>query len=122
MAHNQNTGALGEQLAAEYLQRKGYDILERNWRFSRAEVDIIARHQKQLVFVEVKTRRSQKFGLPEESVTNRKQQQLVQAANAYLDTVDGAPELRFDVISIQLSGNTPPEIVHFEDAFYPYQA
>lgn len=121
MAHNQTTGNYGEDLAVAFLQKKGYQVLERNWRHSRAEVDIIAEHKGMIVFVEVKTRRSQKFGLPEEAVTTKKQQQLVQAANAYLEAQEEALELRFDIVSIQLSTGKQPDILHFEDAFYPYQ-
>lgn len=108
-------------MAAEYLQQKGYTLLHRNWRYKRAEVDIIAEQGKLLVFVEVKTRKNHKYGYPEEALNATKQKQLVLAANAYVQDESELRELRFDVISITLSPTGPPEILHIEDAFFPYQ-
>ena len=119
--HNQRTGNLGEDLAEKYLLEKGYKILERNWRYSRAEVDLIAEHDNMLILVEVKTRRSARFGLPEEAVSAKKQQQMVLAANAYAEEHDHVKEIRFDVIAITLLKGKAPEIYHIEDAFFPYQ-
>lgn len=118
---NIKTGQRGEDLATEYLQQKGYTLLHRNWRYKRAEVDIIAERDKLLVFVEVKTRKSYKYGYPEEALNTTKQKQLVAAANAYVQDETELRELRFDLISITLSPNSPPEILHIEDAFFPYQ-
>lgn len=119
--HNQRTGNYGESLAEKHLLQKGYTILERNWRYSRAEVDIIAKHDNTLVLVEVKTRRSNKYGLPEEAVSTKKQQQMVLAANAYAEEHNIEHEIRFDVVAITLIKGQEPEIYHIVDAFYPYQ-
>lgn len=111
-------GDKGEQLAAWFLENKGYTILERNYRFERAEVDIVAYKEREIVFVEVKTRTSLKFGYPEDAVTDEKQQQIVKAAEAWLyeRKMDGAP-VRFDVVSILGTSSTEYKINHFENAF-----
>lgn len=119
-------GDRGEALAAAYLERKGYTILDRNYRFERAEVDLIcflpaAQYEAggELIFAEVKTRTGLGFGRPEEAVTEAKKRHLMRAAEAYLyeRKLDGAP-CRFDVISILLQPGKEPEIEHFEDAFW----
>lgn len=120
MAGNKDIGDHGESLAATYLANKGYLVLERNWRYKRAEVDLICKAGKLLVFVEVKTRRSKKFGEPEEAVHDKKQQQLVQAAQEYIEQSGHEGEIRFDIIAIELTGGRQ-QIRHFEDAFFPYQ-
>ena len=121
-AHNE-TGKRGELLAAEYLAQKGYTILACNYRYGHAEVDIIARAPdfETIVFVEVKTRRTARFGYPEEAAAKpRKQALIVEAAGNYLYVHQLDTEYRFDVVSIILNpDDTPLEIVHFEDAFFP---
>ena len=110
-------GIQGEDAAVEYLEKKGYRILERNFRFDRAEVDIIAEDRDQLVFVEVKARRSRLFGAPEEAVTEAKCKQLWKAAEGYLTEKDlDGEQCRFDVIAIEYD-NDVPTIRHIEDAF-----
>lgn len=118
-------GDRGEAAAAEYLEAQGYKILERNYRFERAEVDLVCflpapRYQDggELVFVEVKTRTGLGYGRPEEAVTDEKKRLLTHAARAYLyeNGLENAPA-RFDVISVLLHPNAPPEIEHFENAF-----
>jgi len=111
-------GRKGEELAAEFLRQKSYRILERNWRHSRCEVDIIASNGDGLVIVEVKSRTSDEFGTPEESVDADKRDMLIAAANAYSEQTGADVPLRFDIIAVDLSDKRP-EIVHFEDAFYP---
>ena len=113
------TGNHGENLATEYLQGKGYVILERNWRHQKAELDIIAQHGNTTVFVEVKTRRGLNYGYPEEGVTPAKQKHLSRGANAYVIEKDINNDLRFDIISIILKKGEAPEINHIEDAFFP---
>ncbi len=95
---------IGESAAAEYLKAHGYKILAQNYRFRRGEIDLIARQGKRIIFVEVKTRRSLKFGLPQHAVTLKKQRQISKIALAYLQTQNlmNVP-CRFDVIAIQLS-------------------
>jgi putative endonuclease len=115
LAHNQTTGAKGEKTAVEFLTKAGYEILETNWRWKRCEVDIIARIQNELIFVEVKTRNNTSYGLPEESVSEAKQQKLLEAAEAYIEQSNYKGEIRFDVISIIRSKK---EVLHIKDAFF----
>ena len=123
----QRVGRWGEKLAADYLCQSGYSLLEQNTRTSFGEIDLIAcqppgddptRSEPCIVFVEVKTRTNSSFGMPEESVTLKKQAHLLAAAQAYLQA---HPELvgawRIDVIAIRSAGpGHPPEILHFENA------
>lgn len=119
------TGDRGEALAATYLEDAGYQILDRNYRFERAEIDLVCFQPSpdaqggEIVFVEVKARSGRGFGAPEEAVTEEKQQHIAHAARAYLyeRRLEGAP-VRFDVIGIMLRPDGPPEIEHFEDAFW----
>jgi putative endonuclease len=97
----QTTGRLGEDIAARHLQQQGYVIVARNVRFSFGEIDIIAQHEETLVFVEVKTRRSQRFGSPFEAITPSKQQQLIKLAQAYLQGQERL--VRFDVVAVLLN-------------------
>ncbi len=96
------TGRFGEDCAAKHLAQQGYTILERNFRLRIGEVDIIARDGEYLVFIEVKTRRSQQFGSPFEAVDIRKQQQIMQVASAYIRGKD--IPVRFDVVAVYLHG------------------
>ena len=114
-----------EALAAAYLEGQGYVVLERNYRFMRAEVDLICflpatayERGGQLVFVEVKTRAGTGFGRPEEAVTPEKQRNLARAAEAYLreHRLEGSPA-RFDVVAIVLRPGREPEIEHLQHAF-----
>lgn len=120
MATHNELGTLGEELATKFLQREGYIILERNWRFQKAEIDIIAQKETDtLVFVEVKTRNSAFFGDPQSFVTPSKIKLLVKAANEYMiaNTLD--IEARFDIIAV-LKNSTEERIEHFENAFYHF--
>nr|BBH88659.1 UPF0102 protein [Thermosporothrix sp. COM3] len=101
---NTELGRLGERLAAERLTRDGYQILARNFRCEYGEMDLIAREGSELVFVEVKTRRSTAYGLPEEAVDARKQQRLIRIALYYLGTHELTEcSWRIDVVAVQLS-------------------
>ena len=120
MTDHLETGRKGEELATEFLRQKLFNIIERNWRYSRCEVDIIAQDEDELVFVEVKTRTSGDFGSPEASIDADKQRMLVIAARAYLEQTGADGTLRFDVISVDLS-ERKPVIAHFQDAFYPVE-
>ncbi len=110
-------GAAGEDLAVRYLRKRGYEILRTNFRFERAEVDVVAREGDALVFVEVKSRRSKTFGEPEDAVTPRKQRQLLKAAEGYLfeNGIDDV-ECRFDVLAIYFHEGTA-SIDHIKHAF-----
>lgn len=119
MSKNNETGAKGEQIATDFLSAKNYKILERNWRFSRAEIDIIAMHGDILVFVEVKTRSYTFFGEPEAFVTEKKEQLMIDAAHVYMSHIHHDWEIRFDIVGIVLPEIGNPSIKHFEDAFFP---
>jgi putative endonuclease len=118
MANHNNVGKRGEDLAAQYLLENGFEILERNWRFEKKEIDIIALKGNLIAIVEVKTRSTAYFGRPEEFVTKAKQKFLVHAADAFAQHLDFEAEIRYDIIAIVLNG-TQAEINHIEDAFIP---
>lgn len=117
MAEHNELGALGEELAVEFLEKNGYEILETNWTFQKAEVDIIAKKDSVLAVIEVKTRSSIDFGLPQDFVKPKKIQLLVKAINEYVISNDLDLEVRFDIIAIQKE-NKGFIIEHIEDAFY----
>jgi putative endonuclease len=97
-------GRRGEQLAEQKLAASGYAILARNYRCRAGEIDLIARHSETLVFVEVRTRRGDAFGLPEASLTPRKRQHLIAAAESYLQAQQLAEVAwRIDVVAVELS-------------------
>jgi len=118
MAQHIKTGNAGEQAATYYLEQQGYAILERNYRFKKAEIDIIAQKEKILLFVEVKTRRAQKFGYPEESVTAKKEALFLLAAEEYIFQTNWLYDVRFDIISITLNSEKDYQLHHIEDAFH----
>ncbi len=117
--NNVEFGSQGEQIARQELESKGYTILEMNWRFRHKEIDIIARKNKELVIVEVKTRRSNYFGEPYMAVDRRKQREIIAATNAYIEKYDIDLEVRYDIISIVINDKNQNKITHLEDAFYP---
>ena len=119
MATHNDFGKLGEELAVRYLTGKGYEILERNWRNIHKEIDIIAKDGKDLVIVEVKTRKSDNYGEPDLAVTKQKQTRLIYAANAYIFSHKIDLKTRFDIISIVFKEGKPV-IDHIEDAFLPH--
>ncbi|MCB0546770.1 MAG: YraN family protein [Phaeodactylibacter sp.] len=119
MARHNEVGKKGESLARYYLEEQGYRILEANWRYRRAEVDLIAMDGPVLVFVEVKTRASDAFGKPEEFVTTQKEKLIVDAAIAYMEAIGHDWELRFDIISILYQNDSDYQLEHFRDAFFP---
>lgn len=119
---NKKLGELGEKIAAEFLLKKGYELLQKNYTSNKLEVDLIMKDSKQnqLVFVEVKTRNNPIVD-PEIAVGKTKQRNLLRAAENYLSENNLKTELRFDIISIAIKdGKT--EIEHFEDAFYPFNS
>lgn len=117
MAEHNDLGKLGEDLSVDFLQKKGYTILETNWVFQKAEIDIIAQIENTLVIVEVKTRSSIDFGSPQDFVKPSKIQLLVKATNQYVISNDLDLEIRFDIIAISKKGKKF-EIEHLENAFY----
>lgn len=119
MSRNNELGKKGEEIAVRYLLDKDYEILETNWRYSRAEVDIICKHNDHLIFVEVKTRSYNYYGEPAEFVTSKKEEFIMSAAAAYMERIKYEWKFRFDVISIILKNDKLEKIEHFEDAFWP---
>lgn len=115
MNNRAQTGRKGEDSASEYLVRQGYVILERNYRYRRSEIDIIAKKEKLLVFIEVKTKSYTAYGYPEEAVNDNKVKKVVEGADHYIHAKNWEHDIRFDVIAVDSSTQ---EITHFEDAFY----
>ena len=119
MAKHNELGKLGEQLAVDYLKKNGYTILNTNWTFQKAEIDIIAQIENTLAIIEVKTRSSLEFGLPQDFVKPKKIQLLVKAVDAYVNAKDLDLEVRFDIIAIYNDVKTFT-IEHLIDAFYHF--
>lgn len=118
MAEHLKTGALGEQMACEWLEGRGMRVLHRNWRHGREELDIVARDGRFLVVVEVKTRSSARWGNPEDAVGPAKQRRLMKAGEELVHSMEEDLELRFDILSIT-HGPQGPEFLHIPNAFYP---
>ena len=116
MAQHNDLGKKGEELAIEYLQKKGYKIVEKNYRFKKAEIDIIAKKENLLVCVEVKTRSSVYHGNPQDFVNSKKIKLLASAIDNYVVEKDLDVEVRFDIIAI-LYNKKKQDINHIEDAF-----
>lgn len=123
MAEHNELGKKGEQLAAEFLTTKGYHILDQNYRYEKGEIDLVALRIEpaELVFVEVKTRSSEKWGFPEESVTDAKKKKIFKTADAYLYEKNmWTVPVRFDIIAINMKNEENPLFHHIEDAFRMY--
>ena len=116
MSKNKELGQEGEQIASNYLQKKGWGILEMNFRYSRSEIDIIASKENLLIFVEVKARTNTAFGLPEDFVDEKKAENIIKGAEHYIHKTNWNGNIRFDIISIVKKDSI--EIEHIEDAFY----
>lgn len=119
MSQSKEVARIGERLAAQYLKEQGYQILEHNYRLRTGEIDLIAKEGERIVFVEVKTRRTLKFGVPQAAVTLAKQKQISKIALSYLQANNllDAP-CRFDVVAIFLSSkSTPVKLEHIQNAF-----
>ena len=117
MAEHNELGKLGEELAVAFLQENNYVILQKNWTFQKAEIDIIAHKGNTLAIIEVKTRSSIEFGLPQDFVKPKKIQLLVKAVNEYVISNNLEVDVRFDIIAISKEKNEY-KIEHIEDAFY----
>lgn len=118
MALHNITGRWGEQAAVDFLVAKGYDIVERNWRLDHLELDIVARHQQRIVFVEVKTRTAAQDADPRRIISPRKLNNLLRCANVYMQRYNVNFSAQFDIIIIT---GTPDnhQISHYPDAYYP---
>jgi len=119
MATHNDLGELGEELAVEELEKNGYEIVERNWRYKKAEIDIIARKNDVLAIVEVKTRSSNYIGNPQDFVSPKKIKLLVEAVNEYVISKDLDVEVRFDIIAI-IKNENRLTLEHLEDAFFHF--
>lgn len=119
MAEHNELGKLGEELAVDFLQKNGYEILETNWVFQKAEIDIIAQKDNILVAVEVKTRSNIDFGLPQDFVKPKKIQLLVKAINEYVVSNDLDVEVQFDIIAINKE-EKDFNIEHIKNAFFHF--
>jgi len=116
MAEHNELGKKGEKLAVEYLRLKEFEILERNYRYQKAEVDIIARRGTTLIAAEVKTRSTPEFGNPQDFVKPKQIQQLVKAVNHYVEERELDVDVRFDIIAI-IKNKMGTRIEHIQDAF-----
>ena len=117
MASHNDFGKLAENKAADYLLEKGYVILERNFRYLKAEIDIISTIDDKLVIVEVKGRKNDYFMEPQEAVSSSKRQLLLKAADAYVEKNNLDVEIRFDIIAILVNNKDEFSIQHIENAF-----
>lgn len=119
MANTNRTGAAGERIAIKYLRAQGYTIVDRNWSTVVGELDIVAKRDDQLVFVEVKTRRGVSTESALESVTAAKHERTLKAVYQYLHKhdIDAESGWRIDVIGVAIAANGRPRIDHVEDAF-----
>lgn len=115
-AHNE-LGTRGETIAADYLRNNNFQIIALNWRYLKLEVDIIAENDEFIIFIEVKTRRSIRWGNPEEAVNDIKIRRIIEAADFYINENNIDKPARFDVITILLNNNKI-ELNHIEDAFF----
>ena len=113
----QHLGQAAEALSANYLAKHHFKIIARNYRYQRAEIDIIAQKNRLLVFVEVKARSNDRFGEPETFVSTQQQNLIRTAAEHYIITQDWGHAIRFDIIAVRQE-NHQLQLAHFEDAFY----
>ena len=119
MASHNELGRRGEAIAKAHLEAAGYEVLDENWTFGKAEVDLIAYKDQTIIFTEVKTRSSSGFGQPEDFVDNRKQKLLAQAADEYIYLMNHQGDARFDIIAILFTPQNTYTLKHIEDAFWP---
>ena len=119
MAIHNDLGRKGESIAKAHLETTGYEIIDENWVFGKAEIDLIAYKNKTIIFTEVKTRTGTGFGEPEDFVDARKQRLLVEAADEYIYLMNHQGEVRFDIIAILFNRNNSYTLKHIEDAFWP---
>jgi putative endonuclease len=119
MATHNDIGRRGEAIAKAHLEAEGYEIMDENWTFGKAEVDLIAYKNRTIIFTEVKTRTDTGFGQPEDFVDNRKQKLLADAADEYIYLMNHQGEVRFDIIAILFTPQNTYTLKHIEDAFWP---
>jgi len=118
MASHNQLGKSGEELAAAWLKQNGFELMHQNWRYSHYEIDLVAKKNNVLHFIEVKTRQGQRFGRPEESVSKKKIQNLMQAGAAFQERFPGWKRVQYNILSINLYTNKEPEYYLIEDVYY----
>jgi putative endonuclease len=118
MAEHNESGKRAEELACEWLVSKGYELLEKNYRYKHAEIDLILKHKGLLIFVEVKYRSGTGFGFAEEFVDYGKKKLIVKAADAYIHEIDWHKDIRFDIVGVYKDKSGNINFKQFEDAFY----
>lgn len=116
---NTDKGNYSEHIAFRFLIHAGYEIITANWVAKKAEIDLIARDGKFLVFIEVKSRKNSKHGDPATMLTSRKKRLLVSAATAYMDEIDYNGDFRFDLITVVGYGEHNAELEHYKEVFWP---
>ena len=116
MATHIDFGKEGEEAAAHFLKKEGHKILVQNFRYKKSEIDIISTDGEELVFIEVKTRKSNNFGFPEEAVSEKKKENIREGAQAYIEESVWKGTFRFDVLSLTKNG-AHFDIFHIKDAF-----
>ena len=114
MASNIETGKSGEKIAELYLRSKGYQILRKNFRHKRAEIDLVVQKEDTLIFVEVKFRKNSTYGFPEEFVSEAQSERIKEAATNFIEQMDWRKDIRFDIVAISGSED---RVEHFMDAF-----
>lgn len=117
MATHNDVGIAGENLAAAWLQQRGYELLHRNWRAGPYEIDIIAKKGRQLHFIEVKARQASPVGFPEDKVSRKKFRHLKRAADEFLFRNPGYQWIQYDIVSITFHRYKDPDIFLLEDVF-----
>lgn len=118
MAKHNILGREGEDIAAKYLEQKGYAVLDRDWHCGHKDLDLVVTKDNTIVFVEVKTRTGNEWGDPQDFITDRKIRRIVNSADAYLRFNQIDMDVRFDVISIVAEGGEY-KVEHIEQAFFP---
>lgn len=113
----QRIGGKGEDLAAAWLTEQGFEVLHRNWRAGRYEVDIIATREGVLHIIEVKTKRSTRFGHPEQQVGRKKLRHLIDAGCHFMETDNRWKRIRFDILAVELYTNQPTAFLLIEDVY-----
>lgn len=116
-ANKKETGAQGELLAARWLENNGFIILERNWRYSHYEIDLVAHRDNLLHIVEVKTRVTDEYGYPEENISRKKMLHIMKAAEAYMNKNPQWKRVQYDVLSIILGNKNEPDFFFAEDVY-----
>lgn len=118
MAWHNDTGKLGEEMAFQWLEKQGFTILEKNWRYGKYEIDIIGVRENKLHCIEVKTRRSSNFGYPEELVDRNKLYHFITAGTAYKRTKPQYKWICFDILAITIEKSTAAQYFLIEDVYF----